>query len=74
MNDEELHVAAAGYANRRKQAYKEAMARGDASHMTEAELNGKWLAHYEGYREGYWDATGDDRFSTDPAKGAGNGS
>ena len=72
--DEELHLAAAGYANRRKQAYKEAMARGHANHMTDDELNGRWLAHYEGYREGYWAATGDARFSTDPAKEKSNGS
>ncbi len=36
--------------------------------MSEADLNGLWIAHYEGYREGYWVATGDAKFSTDPAK------
>ena len=32
------------------------------------ELNWIWVAHYEGYKEGYWTATGDDRFTTDPDK------
>ena len=40
----------------------------EVDHMTEDALNGIWLAHYEGYREGYWVATGDSKFSTDPAK------
>jgi hypothetical protein len=41
---------------------------GNADHMSEEALNGKWLAHYEGYREGYWVATGDTKYSTDPTK------
>ena len=65
---EVLHTDAARYANNRKNAYIEAMNRGDVPHMSEEALNGKWLAHYEGYREGYWVATGDTKFSTDPAK------
>jgi hypothetical protein len=44
------------------------MKRGEVDHMSEQALNGRWLAHYEGYREGYWVATGDTKFSTDPAK------
>jgi hypothetical protein len=63
-----LHTDAANYATRRKNAYIESMKRGDADHMSEAALNGKWFAHYEGYREGYWVATGNAEFSTDPAK------
>lgn len=66
--EEQLNLAAAGYATRRREGYNKAMARGDAATMTEAQLNGRWLAHYEGYREGYWAATGEDRYSTDPAK------
>jgi hypothetical protein len=63
-----LHTDAARYATNRKTAYIEAMNLGEADHMSEKELNGRWLAHYEGYREGYWVATGDAKFSTDPAK------
>jgi hypothetical protein len=44
------------------------MKRGEVDHMSEQALNGRWLAHYEGYREGYWVATGDNKFTTDPAK------
>jgi hypothetical protein len=66
--DELLHTDAAKYATNRKTAYVEAMKRGEVKHMSEERLNGKWLAHYEGYREGYWVATGDTKFSTDPTK------
>jgi hypothetical protein len=63
-----LHKDAARYATNRKIAYVEAVNRGAVDHMSEDALNGRWLAHYEGYREGYWVATGDSKFSTDPAK------
>lgn len=63
-----LHTDAARYATNRKNAYVEAMKRNGADNMSEKELNDRWLAHYEGYREGYWVATGDAKFSTDPAK------
>jgi hypothetical protein len=63
-----LHTDAARYANNRKEAYVEAMNRSDVENKTQDELNWIWLAHYEGYREGYWVATGDAKFSTDPAK------
>jgi hypothetical protein len=63
-----LHKDAARYATNRKIVYVEAMNRGEVDHMTEDALNGKWLAHYEGYREGYWVATGDAKFTTDPTK------
>lgn len=63
-----LHTDAARYATNRKNAYIERMKRKEVDHMSEAALNGIWLAHYEGYREGYWVATGDAKFSTDPAK------
>jgi hypothetical protein len=63
-----LHTDAARYATNRKIAYIEAFHKGEAVHMSEEALNGRWLAHYEGYREGYWDAVGDSKFSTDPTK------
>lgn len=63
-----LHKDAARYATNRKVAYIEAFHKGEADHMSEEALNGRWLAHYEGYREGYWVATGDTKFSTDPIK------
>jgi len=63
-----LHKDAARYANNRKLAYIGAMNKGEVPPMTEDALNGIWLAHYEGYREGYWVATGDTKFSTDPIK------
>ncbi len=68
MDDEELHLQAAAYATNRKNAYVKGMKRGEVAHMSKGALNGKWLAHYEGYREGYWVATGDDRYTTDPVK------
>jgi uncharacterized protein with von Willebrand factor type A (vWA) domain len=66
--EELLHTDAARYATNRKNAYIDGMKRGEVDHMSEQALNGRWLAHYEGYREGYWVATGDAKFSTDPAK------
>ena len=63
-----LHTDAARYATNRKNAYLEKMKLDEVDFMSEAALNARWLAHYEGYREGYWVATGDSKFSTDPAK------
>jgi hypothetical protein len=63
-----LHTDAARYATNRKNAYIGAMHKKEVDHMSEQELNGRWLAHYEGYREGYWVATGDTKFTTDPFK------
>ena len=63
-----LHKDAANYATNRKLAYIGAMQKKEVDHMSEQELNGRWLAHYEGYREGYWVATGDTKFTTDPFK------
>jgi hypothetical protein len=63
-----LHTDAAKYATNRKEAYVEAMQRQEVILLTEIELNARWFAHYEGYREGYWVATGDSKFSTDPLK------
>ena len=63
-----LHKDAARYATNRKLAYIGAMDKKQVDSMSEEELNRKWLAHYEGYREGYWVATGDTKFSTDSTK------
>jgi hypothetical protein len=63
-----LHTNAARYASHRKNAYLIAMDKGEVTTLSEEGLNGMWLAHYEGYREGYWVATGDTKYSTDPAR------
>ena len=67
-DDEKLHVEASGYATRRREAYIKAMKEGRVDAMSEKDLNIRWLAHYDGYREGYWVATGDTKFTTDPAE------
>jgi len=64
MTPEQLYLNAARYATTRKNAYVEAMKKGDVPHMSESDLNGQWIAHYEGYREGYWAATGDAKSCT----------
>jgi hypothetical protein len=63
-----LHTAAGLYATNCKNAYIEKMQRGEVAKKTQDELNWIWVAHYDGYREGYWVATGDSNFSTDPVK------
>jgi hypothetical protein len=68
MYDDELHGKAATYASNRRDAYIEKMKHGEVEKKTKDELNWIWVAHYEGYKEGYWVATGDAKFSTDPAK------
>ena len=65
MDDDELHGKAATYATNRRDAYVEKMKRGEVKSMSKQIIDGRWLAHYEGYREGYWRATGDTRFTTD---------
>ena len=64
---EQLHLAAASYATNRRVSYDEAVKEGIAKKRTPVQMQGIWLAHYEGYREGYWVATGNE-FTTDPAK------
>ena len=64
---EQLHLNAAAYATYRKNLYLEAMKEDIAIKRTLEQMQGIWLAHYEGYREGYWVATGNE-FATDPAK------
>ena len=68
MYDDELHEKASAYASNRKDAYLEKMRKKEVEQQTNTQLNWIWVAHYEGYKEGYWTATGDDRFTTDPAK------
>ena len=68
MYDDELHKKASAYASNRKDAYLEKMQLGKVKKKSQDELNWVWAAHYEGYKEGYWAATGDDRFTTDPDK------
>ena len=68
MYDDELHEKAATYASNRKNAYIAKMQQGKVEKHTQDELNWIWAAHYEGYREGYWTAKGDDRYTTDPVK------
>jgi hypothetical protein len=64
---EQLHLAASSYATNRKDSYAQAVKEGIAKKRTPEQIQGIWLAHYEGYREGYWVATGNE-FTTDPAK------
>lgn len=68
MFDDELHEKASAYASNSKDAYLEKMKLGKVEKKTKDELNWIWVAHYEGYKEGYWTATGDNRYTTDPAK------
>jgi hypothetical protein len=68
MYDDKLHEKAATYASNRRDAYIEKMKQGKVEKKTQDELNWIWVAHYEGYKEGYWVATGDSRYTTDPAK------
>ena len=44
------------------------MQKGEVKKHSKDILNWIWVAHYEGYKEGYWTATGNDRFTTDPDK------
>ena len=68
MYDDELHAKASDYASNRKNAYLAQMQLGKVKKKSQDELNWIWVAHYEGYKEGYWTAKGDDRFTTDPDK------
>ena len=68
MYDDGLHEKASDYANNRHDTYIAKMQKGEVKKHSKEILNWIWVAHYEGYKEGYWAATGDDRFTTDPAK------
>lgn len=47
---EELHLQAAAYANKRKEAYLDYVKKGEK--LSEEMLGWVWMAHYEGYRDG----------------------
>jgi hypothetical protein len=68
MYDDGLHEKASDYASNRRNGYLAQMQLGKVKKKTQDELNWIWVAHYEGYKEGYWTATSDDRHTTDPAK------
>ena len=68
MYDDGLHEKASSYASNRRDGYFAQMQLGKVKNKTQDELNWIWVAHYEGYKEGYWAATVNDRFTTDPAK------
>ena len=44
------------------------MRKKEVEQQTNTQLNWLWVAHYEGYKEGYWTATSNNFFTTDPAK------
>lgn len=48
---EELHLQAAGYANRRKEAYLDYVKKGLAEKMSKKMIDLVWVAHYEAYRD-----------------------
>lgn len=68
LTDDELYVKASAYANNRKKAYQEGMKAGRCPKKTEEELGWLWVAHVDGYREAYWMATDDTRYTTDSYK------
>lgn len=49
MTPEELHLQAAAYANKRKEAYLDYVKKGEK--LSEEMLGWVWVAHYEGYRD-----------------------
>ena len=53
---EELHLQAAGYANRRKEAYLDYVKKGLAEKMSKKMIDLVWVAHYEAHYEAYRDA------------------
>ena len=63
-----LHEKASAYASNRHDTYIAKMKKGEVKKHSKDILNWIWVAHYEGYKEGYWTATGNDRFTTDPDK------
>ena len=68
MYDDGLHEKASDYASNRKNAYLAKMQLGKVKKKSQDELNWIWVAHYEGYKQGYWKASGNDRYTTDPAE------
>jgi hypothetical protein len=53
MTEEELHLEAAAYANRRKEAYLDYVkkGKGSAKKLSKDMIRWIWVAHYEGYRD-----------------------
>ena len=45
------HLEAAGYANKRKEAYLDRMKQGSVEQLSEEMIGAIWVAHYEGYRD-----------------------
>lgn len=54
---EELHLQAAGYANKRKEAYLAYLKKGLEEKLSEEMIGWIWVAHYEGYRDAVQDKT-----------------
>ncbi len=48
---EELHLQAAAYANKRKEAYLDRMKQGSVEKLSKEMLGWIWVAHYEAYRD-----------------------
>ena len=65
---DELHAKASDYASNRHDTYIAKMKKGEVKKHSKEILKWIWVAHYEGDKEGYWTAKGDDRFTTDPDK------
>lgn len=55
MTQEELHLQAAAYANRRKKAHYNSVKKGLKEKLSKEMINWIWMAHYEGYYEGYYE-------------------
>ena len=68
MYDDELHAKASDYASNRHDTYIAKMKKGEVKKHSKEILNWIWVAHYEGYKEGYWKASGNDRYTTDPTE------
>jgi len=52
LTNEELHLKAAAYANKRKETYLNYVKKGSAKKLNKETINWLWVAHYEGYRDG----------------------
>lgn len=48
---EELHLQAAAYANKRKDAYVDLMKKGSVEKLNQKMIGWIWVAHYEGFRD-----------------------
>ena len=55
MYDDELHMMAAAYANKRKDVFNEAVERGmdPPPRYIQEMYQWLWVAHYEGFKNGY---------------------